>query len=66
MKNKRKNEIMEDVEDYLDELSEDAGVTIDKEQLVSLLYEIKISNWRMVTNIANEIREKHNITESGF
>ena len=58
MKKKRKDGILEDVEDYLDNLTVDAPAVFPAEQLKSLLHEIKICNWRQVTNIANEIREK--------
>jgi len=59
MKKSRKTEIMEDVEDYLDDLpAEVPEVSFPSEQLKSLLHEIKICNWRQVTNIANEIRDR--------
>ena len=57
MKNDKKAAILEDVEEYLDGLADDAGVTIPAEKIKSLLYEIKICNWRQVTNIANELRD---------
>jgi hypothetical protein len=57
MKKKAKEVIMDDVEDYLEALP-DAEVKFPAEQLKSLLHEIKICNWRQVTNIANEIRDQ--------
>ena len=57
MKKERKAAILEDVEEYLNGLAADAAVPIPAEIVKSLLYEIKICNWRQVTNIGNEIRE---------
>lgn len=37
---------------------EDPHYKINKADMDSLLQEIYISNWRQVTNIANEMREK--------
>jgi hypothetical protein len=52
------DQIMQDVDEYLDSLDAGTGVPIRAEQLKSLLDEIKICNWRTVTDIANEIREE--------
>ena len=57
MKKDRKDEIMADVETYLDSLEEEEVQKIPPAVLKSLLYEIRICNWRQVTNIGNEIKE---------